>query len=84
MRGQRRERKVRLVALLGGCCHYCGYDDCLGALEFHHVDPSKKRFNIGGHALKAMSWDDLVKEAKKCLVVCSRCHREIHWSPDVE
>lgn len=84
MRGVRRSNKKRLVALLGGCCHYCGYDTCLGALEFHHVDPSKKRFNIGGKALKVLPFDELVKEAKKCVLACSRCHREVHWEPELD
>jgi hypothetical protein len=38
--------KEILVAEAGGCCATCGYDSCLGALEFHHLDPSQKRLEI--------------------------------------
>ena len=30
----------------GGKCQRCGYNTCLKALEFHHLDPSKKDFTI--------------------------------------
>lgn len=40
----RRRLKRRLVEYKGGCCALCGYNNCVSALEFHHVDPSKKRF----------------------------------------
>jgi hypothetical protein len=44
---QRRER-VRLKAInyKGGRCQICGYDRCTEALEFHHLDPTKKDFGI--------------------------------------
>ena len=56
----------------------CGYSKCLGALEFHHLDPSQKDFEIGG--LKLHAWSDVVKrELDKCILVCSNCHKEIHY-----
>jgi hypothetical protein len=64
------------LAFKGGCCQLCGYDACLAALTFHHVDPSKKRFNIAGS--HSRSWDSQRREVAKCIVVCANCHREIH------
>ena len=26
-----------------GKCEICGYDKCIDALEFHHLDPQKKK-----------------------------------------
>jgi hypothetical protein len=45
---RRRRRKRILVEEAGGQCVLCGYDRCLAALQFHHVDPSTKRFTVGG------------------------------------
>jgi hypothetical protein len=42
----RRRAKLLLIADAGGRCQICGYDRCVGALHFHHVDPSSKEFGI--------------------------------------
>lgn len=34
--------KYRVVQAFGGCCGICGYNKCIFALEFHHLDLSKK------------------------------------------
>jgi hypothetical protein len=72
----RRRLKRRLVEYKGGCCALCGYNNCVSALEFHHVDPSKKDFTIS-NAL-TMSFDKCKSEVDKCILVCSNCHKEIH------
>ena len=72
----RRRRKVNLIQVLGCKCALCGYDKCVGALEFHHIEPENKSYQLSTgncHSLK----EDL-EEAKKCLLVCANCHREIH------
>lgn len=72
----RREAKAILVAEAGGCCRVCGYDRCIGALEFHHVDPREKSFSLSSRGL-ARSIEALRDEAAKCVLVCSNCHAEI-------
>lgn len=60
----------------GGCCSKCGYNKCIDALEFHHIDSTTKKFSIsntGNHGI-----DDLKKEAEKCIILCANCHREVH------
>lgn len=39
---QKRRDKVKAIAVAykGGKCQVCGYNKYVGALEFHHVDPS--------------------------------------------
>src|SRR6266496_875797 len=75
--------KQRAVALLGGRCQVCGYSKCMRALEFHRVDPNTKRFNISSSdtidlgVVWARAWDSIVREIRKCVLVCSNCHREI-------
>jgi transposase len=72
----RRRAKLTLVAEAGGRCCCCGYDRCVAALGFHHVDLSTKRFQIGGRGL-ARALHVLREEAAKCVLVCSNCHAEI-------
>lgn len=57
-----------------GCC-ICGYNKCLGAIDYHHIDETSKtkavsRFNS--------SIESMQREISKCIAVCSNCHREIH------
>ena len=70
--------KKRCVEYKGGKCQHkdCGYFKCLTALEFHHLNPSQKDFQISSSSTKP--WEIIKKELDKCLLVCCRCHREIH------
>jgi hypothetical protein len=78
-RGQK--RKIELVDSKGGQCELCGYGENYSALEFHHRDAGQKKFNQDLRALSNRSWESIVIEASKCQLVCSNCHREIHF-PD--
>ena len=73
----KRRRKVKrlLVEYKGGQCEKCGYNKCVAALDFHHIDPLTKEFPLTGitYALSKMK-----AEADKCILVCANCHREIH------
>lgn len=57
-------------------CESCGYDEHREGLEFHHVDPTTKLFNISSY--KTSSIERLKREIEKCKLLCSRCHSEIH------
>lgn len=72
----RQRRKLELVELLGGCCEICGYGRCVGALHFHHLDPKTKRYSIAQKGA-CRSWEDMVEEIDKCILVCANCHAEI-------
>lgn len=74
---RRRELKKKLVEHFGGCCKICGYNKCIAALSFHHLDPTQKDFELGTKGL-TRSYEKLLVEASKCLLVCCRCHTEIH------
>jgi uncharacterized protein YerC len=71
----RKRTKLKLVEYMGGECQLCGYNKCVEALEFHHVNPAEKDFSISG---KSLSFNRLKHEVDKCLMVCSNCHSEIH------
>jgi len=73
--------KLKAIKYGGGECEICGYDKCWRALNFHHIDPSKKEFNIFAsrpeHKI-VRNWEKLKKEIDKCMLVCANCHTEIH------
>ena len=73
---KRKKHKEQLVKYKGGKCSVCGYNKYNGALEFHHLDPSKKNFNIGHHLTGTI--EKLRKEADKCILLCANCHKELH------
>lgn len=56
------------------CCK-CG-EDRPWVIQFHHVNPSEKEFNISssGTRSRAAIW----KEVSKCVCLCSNCHDEFH------
>ena len=72
---RRKANKKFLVEYKGGKCERCGYNKCIGALEFHHLDPSTKSFSLTGNTFGI---ERQKKEADKCILVCANCHREIH------
>jgi DNA-binding CsgD family transcriptional regulator len=71
----RRKRKIELLEYKGGKCEVCGYSKSIYSLQFHHLDPEKKDFTIGG---RNYSWERMKKEVDKCILVCANCHCEIH------
>lgn len=72
----RRTKKEKLVQLFGGKCALCGYKKYVGALDFHHKNPKLKSFSLSVKGL-CYSWDSVLAEAKKCIVLCKNCHAEI-------
>jgi 5-methylcytosine-specific restriction endonuclease McrA len=72
---RRRRLRARLVAEAGGSCALCGYHRYVGALHFHHVDPSTKAFALGGGATRSLERNR--QEAAKCVLLCSNCHAEV-------
>jgi hypothetical protein len=73
---RRRRVKQILVEEAGGRCILCGYDRCQRALEFHHLDPNKKRFPLAHRGL-SQGIAKLRVESAKCVLLCSNCHAEV-------
>jgi Helix-turn-helix domain len=73
---RRRRVKRQLVDEAGGRCVLCGYDKCVAALQFHHVDPDAKSFAISRAGItRALS--KAREEATKCALLCANCHAEV-------
>ena len=73
-----RLRKLELIRMYRGSCEKCGYDKNYAALEFHHVDSRSKFFQLDLRSLSNRKWSVIVKEAEKCILLCSNCHAELH------
>jgi hypothetical protein len=79
---ERRKRdalKRRMIEHRGSACTRCkrtledfGHP---AAFDFHHRDPSEKRFNVCGNYTR--SWAVLEAELQKCDLICACCHRII-------
>jgi hypothetical protein len=73
---RRRHVKEILVQEAGGACVLCGYDRCVSALHFHHLDPATKSFGLGAQGV-TRSLEAMRAEAAKCVLVCANCHAEV-------
>lgn len=73
---RRRTVKRKLVEEAGGRCVLCGYDRCQQVLEFHHLDPGLKEFQLS-HNGATRSLAKSRAEARKCVLLCANCHREV-------
>ncbi len=55
-------------------CLVCDMRDP-SCLDFHHRDPSTKKFNVGHVGTRGKK--GLLKEIAKCDVICANCHRRV-------
>lgn len=78
VRAWRQKTKERVVEAMGGSCVVCGYNRCFNALALHHLDPAEKDFALGDARANPRRWPTLVAELRKCVLVCSVCHAEVH------
>ncbi len=69
------ERQDRLYAYLQDkSCEHCGISD-IRVLDLDHVNPSEKEFSITRAINDGYSWETILKEIKKCRILCANCHR---------
>lgn len=63
------KRKQKAMDYLGGKCVDC---NTTNVLQFDHIDPSTKSFDIGRNLNR--KWEVLSKELDKCVLRCKSCH----------
>lgn len=71
-----RAKLDQLIDERGGQCERCGYHTCRAALQWHHLDPSQKEFQIGHR--RGLNIEQLRSEVSKCQLLCANCHCEVH------
>ncbi|MDD1778588.1 MAG: hypothetical protein LUQ65_10515, partial [Candidatus Helarchaeota archaeon] len=66
-----------------GICSVCGYNKCFDAIDFHHNDEKNKKFGVAEfvhqRAFEMKNIERVLEELTKCTVLCSNCHRELHF-----
>ena len=76
VKNYRQKQKENIIYVMGGKCALCGYNKCNSALEFHHINPSEKNYQLSSGSTRSLNRDFV--EARKCILLCSNCHREVH------
>ena len=64
--------------MTGKKCKRCG-EDSIEVLEWHHFDPSNKVERISVMVKDLRPTDVILKEMKKCWVLCKNCHCKEHY-----
>lgn len=59
-------------------CETCGETD-IACLDFHHTDPESKDISIARVVTNGWSKERILTEINKCVVLCSNCHRKLHY-----
>ena len=71
----RKNTKRKLFEGFGSKCCCCNLEDDPLVYDFHHLGLEEKEFSISS---KVMSWNKIMTEIKKCVMLCSHCHRKVH------
>jgi len=69
--------KITMKNLKINGCAICGYNKCDKCLDFHHVNPSDKKFMVNIRDLQRKEYK-ILEELNKCILLCKNCHYEIH------
>lgn len=70
-------RRIFLNHLKQRGCAVCAETD-VSVLEFHHVDPKLRVFNIAGTGTRT-GWGRYFDEISKCILLCANCHKRSHF-----
>lgn len=79
----RQELQQKYFMLMGGKCSICSLVDDICVYDYHHVEASTKSATIANLLAKITKEDSkyivlLEEELKKCVLICSHCHRKLH------
>lgn len=55
----------------------CG-ENHIACLQFHHENDDKE-INIGEAPGRGWSWERILLEIQKCIVMCANCHFKLHY-----
>ena len=65
------------IKMASHCCKCT--EDHPACLEFHHRNPKDKELEISTMVARGMSKFRIGREITKCEIICSNCHRKLHW-----
>lgn len=76
-RKQVQERRQFINEYKATCsCKKCG-ENRPYVLDFHHIDPNNKLFDLGNASKYSIT--KLKEELEKCITLCRNCHSEFHY-----
>ena len=52
-------------------------------MVFHHRSAEDKQLPLNAAVLTDMTWDKILAEAKRCHLLCSNYHKEVHAYKDL-
>jgi hypothetical protein len=73
------KKKILQIKFQHKHCDFCGWSKHPEILDFHHKNKSKKEFSFAVGCLGNYSWSRVLKEIKKCKLLCPNCHRWLHY-----
>lgn len=73
---KRRDLMFKRIEELKTKCSKCG-DERKYVLDFHHIDDASKEYDVGH--MSSYTWEKVELEISKCIILCSNCHRELHY-----
>ena len=74
---KRKARWKLAIDTLGGACSRCGGKFPPACYDLHHKNPKEKEVTLGENML--ISEERFLLEVSKCELLCSNCHRIVHW-----
>jgi hypothetical protein len=74
---RRDKHKQQLVEYFNNKCYDCQNSFPVCCYDFHHIDPSLKSFEIAPRLDGNIN--TIMEEVKKCIMLCSNCHRIRHY-----
>ena len=82
-RNRSKKRRVEMRAWFdkikeGLECETCG-ETHPATFDFHHPDPTQKDFSVSEAISRFGKKEKILVEMEKCMVLCSNCHRKLHW-----
>jgi hypothetical protein len=78
--GKAKRSEVRdYVVSLKLSCSECG-ESHPATLDFHHLFANTKEANVADMIGSGFSKKRIIEEINKCVVLCSNCHRKLHWN----
>lgn len=77
---KRLKHKTKAVNYLGGRCKRCGFNEDIRMLNFHHLDPCDKKYDITKYLYKGLEF--IKSELNKCVLLCYNCHLIVHKIKD--
>jgi len=61
-------------------CELCGQKGPSEIFDFHHTDPTTKKFSINAAEIKSHSCEEIIDEFEKCMCLDAACHRLVGFT----